>query len=235
MLGIAILGGIGRLAVLALVEHPETAVVHWRYGLVELDVFRRYLWMMIVPTGQSIFHQIAAIDSLLDAASVGRHRRNRAHDWRSMVREAIRWAGDPRRLLVFSAPRSVGCARHARLRRADGRAPCLSGGMRALAYWRIGGGLARAAHESSRSHGQAADMGRSGGRGRVALRTDTRAKCDLGRSGRTPRRGRATGPESLAAMVAARAKHFIKPTTAKKRLRPTSTRSVCVLANSAAT
>jgi cytochrome c-type biogenesis protein CcmH/NrfG len=55
-----------RLAVLAWIEHPGQLAVHWRYGLVEMDVVRRYLMLVVLPRGQTIYHAIAPIDSLLD-------------------------------------------------------------------------------------------------------------------------------------------------------------------------
>jgi Flp pilus assembly protein TadD len=58
--------GLVRLAVISWVEHPGGAVVHWRYGLMELDVIRRYFTMILVPSGQSIFHEVADISGLSD-------------------------------------------------------------------------------------------------------------------------------------------------------------------------
>lgn len=66
MLTVAAAGGALRFAVFLFVEHQGGAAIHWQYGLVELDVFRRYLMLLVYPTGQSIFHQVAPIDGLLD-------------------------------------------------------------------------------------------------------------------------------------------------------------------------
>jgi Flp pilus assembly protein TadD len=55
-----------RLAVLAWIEHPGQVAVHWQYGLVEMDVVRRYLMLVVLPRGQTIYHAIAPIDNLLD-------------------------------------------------------------------------------------------------------------------------------------------------------------------------
>jgi len=53
-----------RLTVLANVEHPGSVAIHWRNGLVELEVFGRYLLLMVMPVGQTIFHAIAPIQAL---------------------------------------------------------------------------------------------------------------------------------------------------------------------------
>jgi hypothetical protein len=47
-----------RLFVLVVIEFHGDAVIRWRYGLVELDVARRYLGLMLFPEGQSIFHEV---------------------------------------------------------------------------------------------------------------------------------------------------------------------------------
>jgi tetratricopeptide (TPR) repeat protein len=50
--------------ILARIEYPGQVSIHWRYLLVNADVFRRYLGMMAVPTGQTMFHEVGAISSL---------------------------------------------------------------------------------------------------------------------------------------------------------------------------
>jgi tetratricopeptide (TPR) repeat protein len=35
--------------------------VHWNYVLLELDVIRRYVWMLVVPANQALFHDVARI------------------------------------------------------------------------------------------------------------------------------------------------------------------------------
>jgi len=60
LLAIALVGGLARIAVLALVEHPGAVQVHWSYALVAADVVRRYVLLMLVPTGQTIFHAVPA-------------------------------------------------------------------------------------------------------------------------------------------------------------------------------
>ena len=58
LIGVALAGGIGRIAVLALVEHPGDVVVQWRYALVTIDVLFRYLGLLATASGQTIFHAI---------------------------------------------------------------------------------------------------------------------------------------------------------------------------------
>jgi tetratricopeptide (TPR) repeat protein len=53
-----------RLTVFAGLEHPTGLTFHWQFGLVELDVFRRYLGLLLIPIGQTIFHAISPIRSL---------------------------------------------------------------------------------------------------------------------------------------------------------------------------
>jgi hypothetical protein len=64
LIAITILAGIVRLFVLVRIEYPGHAAWHWPYLLIDADVFRRYLAMMVIPTGQAMFHEVAAIDSV---------------------------------------------------------------------------------------------------------------------------------------------------------------------------
>src|SRR4029077_19970601 len=52
-----------RVAVLLTLEHSNP-VVRFRFALVELDVFRRYVQLVLVPVGLTIFHAIDPIESL---------------------------------------------------------------------------------------------------------------------------------------------------------------------------
>ncbi len=54
----AVSAGIVRLFVLAAIEHPRETVVRWRFLLVDLDVVRRYLGLIVIPEGQTIFHAV---------------------------------------------------------------------------------------------------------------------------------------------------------------------------------
>jgi protein O-mannosyl-transferase len=59
LIGATIAAGVARLAIFSRIEYPG-ARVHWAYAFVDLDVFRRYLWLMLRPSGQTIFHEVAA-------------------------------------------------------------------------------------------------------------------------------------------------------------------------------
>lgn len=61
----AVLAGLVRLAVLR-IEYPGQATVHWPYLLLALDVVRRYVWLMLIPDGQTIFHEVQAVRGVFD-------------------------------------------------------------------------------------------------------------------------------------------------------------------------
>jgi protein O-mannosyl-transferase len=63
--------GIIRIGILVLVENPDSSRVMWRFGLVEVVVAFRYLMMLIVPTGQSIFHQVDDVTSVTSPLFIG--------------------------------------------------------------------------------------------------------------------------------------------------------------------
>lgn len=50
--------GLGRVALLLLVEYRGESGPDWRYGFVAVDAFWRYLAMLFSPRGQSIFHAV---------------------------------------------------------------------------------------------------------------------------------------------------------------------------------
>jgi tetratricopeptide (TPR) repeat protein len=52
--------GIVRLTVFLSVEYAGGATVHWPFMFAELDVLMRYVGLLIVPSGQTIFHAIPA-------------------------------------------------------------------------------------------------------------------------------------------------------------------------------
>ena len=58
LLGLTVLAGLIRVAVLVLVENPGGAQVIWRYALVEVEVMFRYFGLLLSPAEQSIFHQV---------------------------------------------------------------------------------------------------------------------------------------------------------------------------------
>lgn len=65
LVGAAVLMGLLRLTILARVEYAGVTGIHWNYVLLEMDVVRRYLWMLLIPSGQAIFHEVTPI-SLFD-------------------------------------------------------------------------------------------------------------------------------------------------------------------------
>jgi protein O-mannosyl-transferase len=67
---LTVLAGLARMIILARIEHPGQVSLHWRYLLVDADVFRRYLGLMAVPTGQALFHEVGAIERLVDVRAL---------------------------------------------------------------------------------------------------------------------------------------------------------------------
>ena len=66
VLAVATVAVAARLAVLVLLESAGAPRPEWSLALVELDVLRRYLSLMIMPTGQSIFQAVSPVSGLLD-------------------------------------------------------------------------------------------------------------------------------------------------------------------------
>lgn len=64
VLAVAVAAGVVRLLILRF-EYQGRVAFHWPYILVELDVLRRYIGLLIAPAGQTLFHSVAAIPSLL--------------------------------------------------------------------------------------------------------------------------------------------------------------------------
>jgi hypothetical protein len=60
LIAATIVAGVVRLWVFWRFEYPGTGI-HWTYAFVDLDVFRRYLWLMLRPSGQTIFHEVVAV------------------------------------------------------------------------------------------------------------------------------------------------------------------------------
>lgn len=58
--------GAARIGILVLIENPGEARVMWEYIPVEIVVAFRYLQLIIAPTGQSIFHEVASVKTLFD-------------------------------------------------------------------------------------------------------------------------------------------------------------------------
>ena len=61
LLGLTVLAGLVRVAVLVLVENPGGAEIIWRYALVEVEVMFRYFSLLLSPADQSIFHQVSEV------------------------------------------------------------------------------------------------------------------------------------------------------------------------------
>jgi tetratricopeptide (TPR) repeat protein len=66
----ALVIGVVRVFVLAWIEHPGETVVQWPFLLVDFDVIRRYLTLILLPEGQTIFHAIP-MTTLHDARAYG--------------------------------------------------------------------------------------------------------------------------------------------------------------------
>ena len=66
LVGLAVAAGIGRLAVFAYLEHAGNLTLQWRSVLDEAGVIWRYVGLLLVPTGQSIFHNVRPVASILD-------------------------------------------------------------------------------------------------------------------------------------------------------------------------
>lgn len=71
LIGLTLAAGLARLAVLWCIENPGEGRVFWTHLLVELDVVRRYVQLIVVPSGQSAFHAVAPIGSILDVRALG--------------------------------------------------------------------------------------------------------------------------------------------------------------------
>jgi tetratricopeptide (TPR) repeat protein len=70
MVTIALLAAVIRLAVFARVENAEHVMVQWPYVLLELDVVRQYLTLMLFPVGQAMFHDVSLLKGIFDPRAV---------------------------------------------------------------------------------------------------------------------------------------------------------------------
>lgn len=66
LIGTAVLAGLIRVVILTRIESPGQAGIHWTYVLIAADVVRRYLGLMVNPTGQALFHEVARIDGAFE-------------------------------------------------------------------------------------------------------------------------------------------------------------------------
>jgi hypothetical protein len=70
LLAIAIASAAMRLGLFVFVEYAGRVGWQWRFAITELDVFTRYLALMVAPVGQTIFHAIPATTSFSDPRAV---------------------------------------------------------------------------------------------------------------------------------------------------------------------
>jgi len=66
LFGVAAISAAARIGLLALVEDPSATTLHSNLMLVELDVFRRYLFLLVWPSSQTIFHAVPPISSVFE-------------------------------------------------------------------------------------------------------------------------------------------------------------------------
>jgi protein O-mannosyl-transferase len=59
-----------RIGLLVSVEYPDGARIQWRYLALALDVMRRYLGLLLMPVGQTIFHAVTPV-TLTEGRSIG--------------------------------------------------------------------------------------------------------------------------------------------------------------------
>ena len=59
----ALIVAVARVMVLNTVEYPDQPPADWRFAVIAIDVVWRYAWLLAIPRGQSIFHEIPAIEN----------------------------------------------------------------------------------------------------------------------------------------------------------------------------
>ena len=136
LLGLTVLAGLVRVAVLVLVENPGGAEIIWRYALVEVEVMFRYFSLLLSPADQSIFHQVSEVSwppapRMVLAADLAGGVAGHGVEAR-----ATRRRGDAGHGLVRAAAGAVVGAGPAESGRADGRAPGLPRRGRLLSCFR---------------------------------------------------------------------------------------------------
>jgi hypothetical protein len=155
MLALTVVAGALRIGILVLVENPGEAHIMWQFIPVELVVWFKYFRLLLLPAGQTIFHQIEPIHSPFDSALLA------AIAWIAVwvglgLRPApAERASGARAVLVHPAARSLVDARVARSRRADGRASGVPGSGRAVSRSRAwgSGGRGPSSTNAPRGHG----------------------------------------------------------------------------------
>ena len=119
---LTIAAAVGRLAVFLVLEHRGEVRIDWSLGLLQLDVFRRFVTMLLMPGGQAIVHELSPVTGWLDmrvlsAFAVLGVMRGFSHG--SPAGPADRHA---RSVLVLAGADSARRPRAARTRGADGGA-----------------------------------------------------------------------------------------------------------------
>ena len=70
LIGLAIVGGFVRVAILTNLEAPESAQIHWPLALVALDVVRRYAMLLVSPRNQTVFHAVPPLETAAGPAAL---------------------------------------------------------------------------------------------------------------------------------------------------------------------
>jgi Flp pilus assembly protein TadD len=68
LLAAATLLAVARVTLFGVVEHPGGLAVKWQLVLSEITVIGRYVGMLVVPSGQAIFHDVRIVPGLTDPA-----------------------------------------------------------------------------------------------------------------------------------------------------------------------
>lgn len=70
LIGLALAGGLVRVAILTSLEAPGSARIHWPLALVALDVVRRYAMLLVSPRNQTLFHAVPPLDNVAEPAAL---------------------------------------------------------------------------------------------------------------------------------------------------------------------
>ena len=204
LLASALVVGLTRLAVLARVEHPGEVKVHWLYILMELDVVRRYVGLLVNPAGQAMFHDVSSIASVIQPASAGGHGIDRRHRRARLGVAATRATGELRPLLVSVPAGAVRRAHRVRPGRTDGRASSLPGELRNVPGRRHGHRVDRMVGRTGRLLNTLAGHGRAGDGAALVRRRNRGAQRHMGQSRDAVAGVGRSGSRSLSAAVVAR-------------------------------
>jgi protein O-mannosyl-transferase len=70
LLAIALAGGVGRAFLSIVFEQPAGTTIRWLAALDAVIVIWRYALLLVLPVGQSIFHEISQVTSTADARAI---------------------------------------------------------------------------------------------------------------------------------------------------------------------